>query len=515
MTSKSPRTAPQQATARPHHSAIDRWFGISRRHSTMGNEVRGGLVTFFTMAYIVALNPLIIGTGADKYGNLVSGLPLIDPATGQVSGANIGATIGMVAAATALIAGLVTILMGLYGRFPLGLATGLGLNALVAYVIAKQMSWPQAMGLIVWEGIIILILVLTGFREAVFKAVPRSLRTGIAVGIGLFITFVGLVDAGIVRRPFSPTAPPVELGINGTLFGWPALVFVVGLASLIGLYALKVRGAMLIAILGTTVIAGLLQLVVKNPPMRPDATTVNPTGWALNVPGLKEGVPVFSVPDLSLLGRVDMFGAFSGGPTVILGVLLTIFALLLADFFDTVGTIVAVGSEAGVLDRNGNPPHLKEILVVDSIAAVAGGLGSVSSNTSYIESAAGVGEGAKTGFASIVTGAAFLIAMFLSPLVNMVPSEAAAPVLVFVGFLMMMQVTEVKWDELEDGLPAFLTMVLMPLTYSITNGIGIGFVTYVFLKLIRGKGREVHPLLYVVAGAFLVYFMQGFILAQM
>ena len=224
---------------------------------------------------------------------------------------------------------------------------------------------------------------------------------------------------------------------------------------------------------------------------------------------------MFSVPDLSLLGRVDMFGAFSGGPTVILGVLLTIFALLLADFFDTMGTIVAVGSEAGVLDRNGNPPHLREILVVDSLAAVAGGLGSVSSNTSYIESAAGVGEGAKTGLASVVTGAGFLVAMFLAPLVNLVPSEAAAPVLVFVGFLMMMQVGDVSWSDVEEGLPAFLTMILMPLSYSITNGIGAGFVTYVFIKLIRGKAREVHPLLYVVAGAFVVYFVQGVILAAL
>ena len=513
MTSKSPRVAPLPANAPAPHSSLDRWFGISKRHSTVGNEVRGGLVTFFTMAYIIALNPLIIGTAPDKYGNLVSGLPLI--VNGQVSGANIGATIGMVAAATALIAGIMTIVMGIYGRFPLGLATGLGLNALVAYVIAKQMSWPQAMGLIVWEGILILILVLTGFRSAVFKAVPHSLRTGIAVGIGLFITFVGLADAGIVRRPASPTAPPVELGINGTLFGWPALVFVIGLALLIGLYANKVRGAMLIAILGTAIFAGVLQMIVKNPPMRPDTTTVNPTGWALNVPGLKEGVPVFSIPDLSLLGRVDLFGAFAGGPTVILGVLLTIFALLLADFFDTMGTIVAVGSEAGVLDKSGNPPHLKEILIADSLAAVAGGLGSVSSNTSYIESAAGVGEGAKTGLASVVTGASFLVAVFLAPLVNLVPSEAAAPVLVFVGFLMMMQVTDVEWSDLEEGLPAFLTMALMPLTYSITNGIGIGFVTYVFIKLIKGKAREVHPLLYVVAAAFVVYFIQGVILAHM
>ncbi len=506
MVSKSPRAAVLPTQQPPQRSALDRWFEITRRGSTVSAEVRGGLVTFFTMAYIIALNPLIIGTTTDKAGNLISGQPKLD-AAGQVIGANVGTSIAMVAAATALIAGVMTILMGVWGRFPIGLATGLGLNALLAYVIAPTMTWPQAMGLIVWEGILITILVLTGFRKAVFKAVPRPLRTAISVGIGLFIAFVGLMDSGIVRKPQG--APPVELGINGHLFGWPTLVFLIGLFLLIGLYARKVKGSMLIAILGATVLAVIIEAVVKNGPNF-DGVKTNPTGWMLNVPAIKGSL--FDVPDLSLLGKFDLFGGFAGGPTVVISVVMTIFALLLADFFDTMGTIVAVGSEAGILDKVGNPPHVQEVLLVDSIAAIAGGMGSVSSNTSYIESAAGVGEGAKTGLASVVTGAGFLVAVFLAPLVNLVPSEAVAPVLFFVGFLMLTQVGEIDWSNIEDGVPAFVTMVLMPFTYSITNGIGAGFVLYAAIKLFRGKGRELHPLLIAVAALFVVYFAQGLIM---
>lgn len=456
------------------------------------------------MAYIIALNPLIIGTTTDERGLLISGKPMLDDA-GAVIGANVGESIAMVAAATALVAGVMTILMGVVARFPIGLAAGLGLNAMIAYVIAPQMTWPQAMGMIVWEGILITILVLTGFREAVFRAVPRALRAGISVGIGLFITFVGLINAGIVRKPAG--APPVELGINGTLAGWPIFVFVAGIFLLIILYVKRVRGAMLIAILATTALAILVESVFKVGPNFISADETNPTGWMLNVPALEGGG--FALPDLSLLGRIDLFGAFAKGPEYILGLVMLVFALLLADFFDTMGTIVAVGAEGHLLDEEGNPPNTREILLVDSLAAVAGGLGSVSSNTSYIESASGVGEGARTGLASVVTGIAFLLSLFLAPLVNMVPSEAVAPVLVFVGFLMMDQVTNVKWDAIEEGVPAFLTMVLMPFTYSITVGIGAGFIFYTLIKATRGKAREVHPLMWGVSVAFVIYFIQG------
>jgi len=507
MVQKSPKAATTPAALPPQRSSLDRYFAITRRGSTIGAEIRGGLVTFVTMAYIIALNPLIIGTVPDINGNLVSGLPF--KVDGVVSGANIGATIGMVAAATALIGAIMTILMGVYARFPIGLATGLGINALLAASLVLKMTWAQAMGLVVWEGILITILVLTGFRKAVFKAVPHSLRIAISVGIGLFIALIGLKDSGFVR---SGSGTPVTLGINGNLFGWPTLVFCVGLVLLIILYVRKVKGAMLISVVGMTVVAVIVEALVHNGPYN-DGVNIHPTGWQLNVPAITG--KLWDLPNLHLLFRVDMFGAFKGGPTVVLSVLLTIFALLLSDFFDTMGTIFAIGSEGGLLDKQGNPPYMQQILIVDSLAAVAGGLGSVSSNTSYIESASGVGEGARTGLASVVTGLGFLVALLFAPLVNLVPSEAAAPVLVLVGFLMMQQVSELDWRDLEESIPAYATMVLMPFTYSITNGIGAGFLLYAIIKLVRGKAKEVHPLMWIIAALFFLYFAQGVILHWM
>ncbi|MDR1833694.1 MAG: NCS2 family permease [Propionibacteriaceae bacterium] len=491
-------------------SGFDRWFELTKRGSTIGREIRGGLVTFFTMAYIIVLNPIIIGTTADKDGNLINGLPLYEGFTPGMSpeevaalpqiGANIGISMGAVAAATALIAGVLSILMGAYARFPIALATGLGLNSMLAYTIAPTMTWPQANGLIVWEGVIILILVLTGFRKAVFNAVPKALKAAISVGIGLFIAFIGLVDGGIVRQA---AGTPTELGIGGSLMGWPIAIFLIGFALIVILYARKVKGAILIAILAATVIAIIVQAVAG-------IGTVaggDATGWELNVPAFPD-LSTWGV-DLSLLGRVDLIGAFAAGPMAWLGVLLLIFSLLLADFFDTMGTMVAVAAEGGMLDEAGNPPHTQEILIVDSIGAIAGGLGSVSSNTSYVESASGVGDGARTGIASIITGLAFLLSVVLAPFVNMVPSEAAAPALLFVGFLMMGQVVQIKWDDVEEAIPAFLAISLMPFAYSITVGIGAGFITYVLVKAVRGKAKQIHPLLWVVMVAFVVYFARG------
>ena len=505
MVSRSPKPAQSATAVEQPVGGVDGYFQITARGSTVAREVRGGIVTFFTMAYIIALNPLIIGTAPDGAGNLVGGLPYLD-AAGNVIGANIDTTLTLVAGATALVAGVMTILMGVIGRFPIGIAAGLGLNALLAFTIAPLMTWPQAMGLVVLEGLLIALLVLTGFRTAVFRAVPRSLRSGISIGIGLFIVFVGLVDGGIVTKPQGVV--PVQLGVNGSLLGWPMLVFVLGLFTVAVLYARRVRGALLISIIGATVVAVLIELVAKAGAKSAD----NPTGWALNVPSLNG---VVSFPDLSLIGDVDLLGAFapsfSGGfqAHLFFPLLLLVFSLMLADFFDTVGTVVAVGSEGELLDENGVPPRLSSVLMVDSVAAAAGGIGSVSSNTSYVESVAGVGEGARTGLASVVTGVGFLLAMFFAPLVNIVPSEAATPALVFVGFLMMSQVTKIDFDDVEEGLPAFLTLALMPFTFSITIGIGAGFISYVVLKVARGKARQLHPLMWVVAGAFVVYFASG------
>ena len=439
------------------------------------------------MAYIVVLNPIILGSALDVDGNSITGGPAADFA--------------QIAAATALVAGIVTIAMGVVANYPLALATGLGLNAFVAFGVASQMSWADAMGLVVLEGLVILLLVLTGFRKAVFTAVPVQLKAAISVGIGLFIALIGLVDAGVVRRTIAPPVP-VELGIGGQLSGWPVLVFAFGLALSVVLYAWRVKGALLIAIVVTTLVAIVVEAVADVGPTFGADGAINPKGWNLNVPAWPDSL--LDTPDFSLVGNFSLLGSFES-VGVVTAVLL-VFTLLLADFFDTMGTMTAIGAEADLLDENGVPPNTQRILIVDSLAAAAGGAASVSSNTSYIESAAGVGEGARTGLASVVTGVLFLLTTFLAPLVAVIPNEAAVPALVVVGFLMMSQVKEIDWDDIEIALPAFLTIIVMPFTYSIAAGIGAGFLAYVLLKVARGKAAAVHPLLWVVAAMFVVYF---------
>jgi adenine/guanine/hypoxanthine permease len=474
-------------TTEPPRSGIDRYFKITERGTNIGREIRGGLVTFFTMAYIIVLNPLIIGTQPD--------------ATGEFLGGGDTPNLAMVAAATALVAGVMTIAMGAFANYPLALATGLGLNAFVTFAIASQMTWADAMGLVVIEGLIILVLVLTGLRESLFNAVPMALKIAISVGIGLFIALIGLVDAGVVRRTAAPPVP-VELGIGGRLSGWPVLVFGVVLFALIVMWVLNVKGAILWAILGGTILAILVEAAFDIGPLVGADGAVNPKGWGLNVPAFPDSI--VDTPDFGLLGQFSLLGGWR--EVGILTAALFVFTLLLADFFDTMGTMVAVGAEGDLLDETGKPPNTQRILVVDSVAAAAGGAASVSSNTSYIESAAGVGDGARTGLASIVTGVCFLLATFLAPLVSIIPYEAATPALVLVGFLMMAQVRAIDWDDVEIAIPAFLTIVLMPFTYSIAVGIGAGFMAYVLIKLVRGKAADVHPLLWAVAAMFVVYF---------
>ncbi|UPK74444.1 NCS2 family permease [Nocardioidaceae bacterium SCSIO 66511] len=472
-------------------ASLDRYFQISRRGSTLGREVRGGVVTFFTMAYIIVLNPIII-----------SGVP--DADGGYIGGGDAGQAFGLVAVTTALVAGIVTILMGVVANFPLALATGLGLNAFLAYAVAQQMTWADAMGLVVIEGIVILILVLTGFRKAVFEAVPVPLKTAISVGIGLFITLVGLVDAGVVRST-GLAAPPIGLGLpeeNNTLAGWPVLVFCLGLLLMIALYSRRVPGAILIGIIATTVLAVIVEAIADVGPTVVDGEVVNSRGWNLNVPEWPDHIADW--PDLALFGEFNLLGSIEEAGLVT--VLLLIFTLLLADFFDTMGTMTAIGAEAGLNDEKGTPVNTQRILVVDSVAAIAGGASSVSSNTSYIESASGVGEGARTGLASVVTGLLFLLAAFFTPLVSAIPNEAATPALVLVGYLMMVQVKGIPWDDVEYAIPAFLTIALMPFAYSISAGIGAGFIAFVLIKVARGKARTVHPLMWIVAALFVLYF---------
>jgi len=476
-------------TARPDTrttSGMDRFFSITRRGSSVSREIRGGLVTFVTMVYIVVLNPLIIGTVKDGHGHFLGG--------------GAAPNLAAVAAATALVACVLTLAMGIIGRYPFGLATGLGLNAFVAFQVATRMSWPAAMGMVVLEGLLITVLVLTGFRVAVFRAIPAQLKSAIAVGIGLFIALIGLVDAGFVR---AGAGTVVDIGIGGHLNGWPTLVFVIGVLTIAVLMARKVRGAILIGIVVSTVLAVIIEAVGHIGPQT-DATgkVVNPEGWSLNVPSFAG--KHFGAPDLSLVGHFSLGGGFSA-VGIVSGIVI-VFSLVLSDFFDVMGTTIGLAHEAELLDEDGQLPGIQQVLLIDGLAAVAGGAAGASSATTYVESASGIGDGARTGLASVVTGLLFLVTVFLSPLAQFVPSEAAAPALVVVGVLMMRQVRNIDFGALELALPAFLTIVLMPFTYSITNGVGAGFISYVLLQAAVGKARLVHPLMWAVSAFFAIYF---------
>ncbi|MDQ3855792.1 MAG: NCS2 family permease, partial [Chloroflexota bacterium] len=421
--------------------------------------------------------------------------------------------------ATALVAGVMTILMGLVTNRAFALAPGMGLNAFVAFTLIAELGLtpPEAMGVIVIEGLVILVLTQTGFREAIMHAIPTELKRAIAVGIGFFLAFIGLVNAGFVARG-PGDSQPVRLG---TLTGFPILVFVFGLLVTVLLRAvggrihtLLGRGYLLIGILLTTLFA----------------TVVNSSfaKSAFAVPGIAQWPHSFvGAPDFSTLGDVSLTGVF-----VKLGALtavLIIFSVMLSDFFDTMGTLVGVGSQAGYLDSNGHFPDVRRPLLIDSLAAAAGGAASASSATTYIESAAGVEVGGRTGLTSIVTGICFLLTMFLSPLAAVVPGQATAPALILVGWMMMTTLAQaeeaadvaedsvsgvrsaIPFGNFEIGFPAAVTMLVMPFTYSITNGIGAGLVLYTLIQVFVGKARNVHPALYVVTLAFLLYFLDAWL----
>lgn len=485
---------PLQSTPQPAPSAkgrfgvIDRYFQISERGSSMTREVRGGVVTFVTMAYIIILAPLILGSfSADDTGAKRDVLGNILP-------------ISQVAAVTALVAGLMSIIFGMIAKFPFAFATGLGIATLVAGTIVPQVTWPEAMGLVVINGIIIVILAATGFRTSVFKAIPNDLKAAIAVGIGLFISLIGMVDAGFVTRvPDSAnTTVPVSLGAGGSIASWPTAIFAIGVLLMGVLVVKKVRGGLLIGIIITTLLSFGAQAIWD---IKPSMGGENPGGWGMSVPVLPE---VFaSMPDLSLVGDFS-FGAFAR-----LGVLsasLLVFTLVLANFFDAMGTMTGLAKEADLADKNGDVPGMGKALIVEGAGAVMGGAASSSSNTVFLESASGIADGARTGLANVVTGVLFIAAMFFTPLYEMVPIEAAAPTMVVVGAMMMSQIKEIDFSKFEIALPAFLTIVVMPFTYSIANGIGVGFIAWVIMALAAGKVRQTHVLLWLVSAAFVVYF---------
>ena len=464
------------AQTRTGASGLDRFFRISERGSTVRTELIAGLATWLTMAYILFVNPTILG---------FSGIEGLE---------DIGLPFAQVLTVTALTAGVMTLAMGLFANYPFALAAGLGLNAFVAFglVAGFGLSFPQAMGVIVAEGLIITVLVLTGFREAVLNAIPMDLKRAIGIGIGLFIAFIGLEAAGIVIHP-EGGEPIVTMSRDLTTLRM--LVFVIGFVITAALVARRVRGALLIGILGATVVAVVINEVWGAAQLWGEGTGIGaaPTD-------------IFAPPDFSLVGQFsfDFFDVLGFATAAAL-----ILSVMLSDFFDTMGTVIGLGGEAGLLDSQGRLPRINRVLLVDSLAAAAGGATSASSNTTYIESAAGIAEGGRTGLTSVVVGILFLLSLFLSPLAGVIPPEATAPVLVIVGYFMMTLVREIEWGDPGIGIPALLTMVVMPFTFSITNGVGAGFLAYTIIALARGRARDVHWLMYLVSAVFVWYFVRG------
>jgi AGZA family xanthine/uracil permease-like MFS transporter len=431
----------------PISPVLNRYFCLEERNTTAGREFRGAVATFLTMAYILVVNPLILSNAGMPQDSLV--------------------------ACTALAAGVCCLLMGFYANVPLATASGMGLNAFVAFTIAKAAgSWQAAMGLIVLDGLLMLVLVLAGLREAIMDAIPRDIRLATGAGIGLFIAFIGLVNAKLilVNIPDAPLQP-------GTLRDPNAAIAFGGLIVTACLMARKVPGAIVIGIILSTIVSlfsGIAHL---------------PAEWHR--------------PSFAAAFHADVRGALHWNLMPLL------FAVLMVDFFDTLGTATAIGEQAGLVDSDGRVIGIRRILIVDSLAAAIGGTLGASSVTAYIESAAGVAEGARTGLQSVFVGMLFLLAILLAPIAGIVPACATAPALILVGFLMLAQLVRIDLTKLDTAIPAFLTLITIPLTYSIAHGIGFGFVSYVLIKLLTGRPRDVKPLMYFVAAAFLIYFIFG------
>ncbi|MCE7982484.1 MAG: NCS2 family permease [Caldilinea sp. CFX5] len=490
----------------PKTSWLTRYFRLAERNTTLRTEVLGGITTFFVMAYIIFVNPYILTLNGSAQP------PLVPPFAGLVT-------------ATCLVSAIATLLMGLYTNYPFALAPGLGINAVVAFslVASNGITWQAAMGLIFVEGLLITLLVLTGFRTAVFQAIPLTLKRAISAGIGLFILFIGLVNAGFVRVPVESItlvgsaqiegATPlgalagqgVQLGAPGTpvtlghLTHLPVALAIVGLLLTLWLMARGFRAPLLWGILLTTSVAVVIKLILPG-------VVVSSVPTAADIANL-QWLPL----DFSTIGQGFNFSAFNSPGAAVKGLgfaaaTLVMFSLMLSDFFDTMGTVIGVGEKAGLVDEQGHLPGADRVLLVDSLAAALGGLFGTSSVTTFIESAAGVSAGARTGLAAVVTGLCFLLALLLTPFAGLVPPEAVAPALIVVGFMMVAHLREIDFSDLLDGFPALLMIVVMPLTYSITNGLGAAFVTYVFLRVVAGRAGEIHPLLWIVTGAFVIYF---------
>jgi adenine/guanine/hypoxanthine permease len=476
-------------------SGLERWFRFGQNGTTLGRDTTAGITTFVVMSYIIFVNPAILG---------FAGIPDLEEA---------GLPFDGVLTSTCLVAGVMTILMGLYTNRAYAIAPGLGLNAVVAFTLVANegLGFPEAMGLVVVEGLAITILVLVGLREAIMEAIPLELKKAIAVGIGLFIAFIGLVNSGLVIRG---TGTPVDLAPFTT---WTVAITLFGLLLTIGLRAIGFPGDLLVGIIVTTAFATIVNYAADVYPEE-----IGYARWPDDIA---------QAPDFSLVGEFS-FDAFSTLPFV--AALAFAFTLFLADFFDTMGTLVGVGKQAGYLNERGELPEIRKPLLVDSLAAAAGGAASASSATTYIESASGVAVGGRTGWVSVVTGALFFPFMFFAPLIGMVPPQATAPALIIVGWLMISILTELEEEaEVEElgqgeapppprerrrlagidfhdiavGLSSALVIMLMPFTFSITDGIAAGFIVYVLIRIFQGRWAQVHPLMYGAAIAFVLYFL--------
>lgn len=437
---------------------IAAFFKVKERGSTVGREVVGGLTTFLAMAYIIAVNPSMM---------VVAGIPFDAALT-----------------ATCFGAAIMTIAMGLIANRPLALASGMGINAIVAYTLCLgegAVDWRVAMAVVMLEGVVILILVLCGLRKAVMDAIPVSLRRAIGIGIGLFIAFIGLKGGGLVVGDDS------TLVALGDLTSGPCIVALVSIVVAVGLQAANVRGGLVISIVVATII-GI-----------PLGVTQLPTSWQFGVDFSAFGGPLQMDPNT---GTMALFQVFLQ-PTL----LLMVFSLLMSDFFDTMGTVVAVGKRAEFVDEKGDVEDIQPILMVDSAAAAVGGFIGASSITTYVESTSGAAAGARTGLSNIVIGVLFAICAFFAPVIGMVGGSATCGALVVVGYLMLCDVTDIDWHHIENAFPAFITIVGIPMTYSITNGIGLGFIFYCFIMVALGRVREVKPLMWIAALAFLVMFI--------
>jgi AGZA family xanthine/uracil permease-like MFS transporter len=469
-------------------SLLERRFRFAEHGTTLVRDTMAGATTFVVMSYIIFVNPAILSFAGQK-GLESKGLPF-----------------AAVLTSTCLVAGVMSIVMGLYTNRAYAIAPGMGLNAVVAYglVVGAGLSWPEAMGLVVLEGVAVTLLVVSGIREAIMRAIPLELKKAIAIGIGLFIAFIGLYNSGIV---VAGSGTPVTLANFTT---WPLFVTVFGLVFTMALRAIRFRGDLLVGIVGTTVLATIVNAATGHTAF--GTTTATWPGWH----------HLYQRPDFSLLGNIS-FHSFSGTSIGIIASLTWVFALFLSDFFDMMGTIVGVGKQAGYLDEKGELPQIRRPLLVDALSAVAGGTASSSSATTYIESGSGVAAGGRTGWVAVTAGLLFFPFMFISPLIGMVPAQATAPALVIVGWLMISTLTEaegeaeggshrsrlagIDFHDLAIGLAAALTIMVMPFTYSITNGIGFGFIAYTVICASQRQWKRIHPFMWVATGAFTLYFL--------